>query len=80
MGHSTITLAYYELGNILWKYRDKLDTRVVFSAIRNTLSFMNILDVKFDREILEEAIRRNLTYYDSAYLVIARRKGLDLVS
>ncbi|MUM65043.1 PIN domain-containing protein [Acidianus infernus] len=76
----TISLAYYELGNILWKYKGKLDIETVFNALSYALSFVNIIDVKLEKEILDEAIKRNLTYYDSAYLVTARRIGAKLVS
>ncbi|MQL56468.1 type II toxin-antitoxin system VapC family toxin [Acidianus ambivalens] len=61
----TITLAYYELGNILWKY--KLDIGTVFNALSSALSFVV-------KEILEEAIK------NSAYLVTAKRIGAKLVS
>ncbi|AWR94018.1 type II toxin-antitoxin system VapC family toxin [Acidianus brierleyi] len=76
----TITLAYYELGNILWKYKDKLGIEAVFNALSAALSFVNIIEVKLDKEIVEEAIKNNLTYYDSAYLVTAKRIGAKLVS
>jgi predicted nucleic acid-binding protein len=76
----TISLAYYELGNILWKYKGKLDIEVIFKALSITLSFVNIIEVKLDKEILEEAIKKNLTYYDSAYLVTAKRIGAKLVT
>ncbi|BDC17349.1 type II toxin-antitoxin system VapC family toxin [Acidianus sp. HS-5] len=76
----TIDLAYYELGNIIWKYRSKADIYTLFKAINEILSFMNIINVKLDNEILDEAIKRNLTYYDSAYLISAKRLKVKLVS
>jgi len=53
---------------------------VVFKAVSYALSFMKIFNVKLDDEILNEAVKRNLTYYDSAYLVAAKRLRIELVS
>ena len=41
---------------------------------------MNIINVELDEEVLEEAVKRGLTYYDSVYLVIAKRINAKLVS
>lgn len=38
-GNFTTTLAYYELGNILWKYEGKLNVEIVFSAMKKSLAF-----------------------------------------
>jgi len=79
-GNFTTTLAYYELGNILWKYEGKLNVEIVFSAMKKVLPLMEVIEVGLDKEVLDEAFKRGLTYYDSAYLVTAKRLGVGLVS
>jgi predicted nucleic acid-binding protein len=41
---------------------------------------MEVIEVGLDKEVLDEAFKRGLTYYDSAYLVTAKRLGVGLVS
>jgi predicted nucleic acid-binding protein len=41
-GNYTISLVHYELGNVLWKYRNKINVELVFDAIAKLLSEMNL--------------------------------------
>ena len=41
---------------------------------------MEVIELGLDKEVLDEAVKRNLTYYDAAYLVAARRLNATLVS
>ncbi len=83
-GNYTISLVHYELGNVLWKYRNKINVELVFDAIAKLLSEMNVIHVNIDKEILNEAIneaiKHNITYYDMAYLLTSKRLNVKLVT
>lgn len=79
-GNYTVDLARYELGNIIWKYRGRADVDDLFSAVSRLLSWMEVIELGLDKEVLNEAVKRNLTYYDATYLVAARRLNATLVS
>jgi predicted nucleic acid-binding protein len=79
-GNYTISLVHYELGNVLWKYRNKINVGIVFNAIAKLLSEMNVIHVNIDKEILNEAIKYNVTYYDMAYLLTSKRLNVKLVT
>jgi len=79
-GNYTISLVHYELGNILWKYRNKINVEIIFDAISKLLSEMNIIHVNIDKEILNEAIKHNITYYDMAYLLTSKRLNAKLIT
>ncbi len=82
----TISLAYYELGNALWR-ECRLLKRISIEEAKKSLSLMyamlaRIPTVAIDNgnEILETAHKFNLTFYDSAYLVEARKNSKILVT
>lgn len=79
-GNYTISLVHYELGNVLWKYRNKINVELVFDAIAKLLSEMNVIHVTIDKEILNEAIKYNVAYYDMAYLLTSKRLNAKLVT
>jgi predicted nucleic acid-binding protein len=79
-GNYTISLVHYELGNVLWKYRNKINVGIVFNTIAKLLSEMNVIHVNIDKEILNEAIKYNVTYYDMAYLLTSKRLNVKLVT
>jgi predicted nucleic acid-binding protein len=68
------------LGNVLWKYRNKINVEIIFDAISKLLSEMNIIHVNIDKEILNEAIKHNITYYDMAYLLTSKRLNAKLIT
>jgi predicted nucleic acid-binding protein len=60
--------------------RIKINVNLILATLKRVLSLMNIINVELDEEVLEEAVKRGLTYYDSVYLVIAKRINIKLVS
>ena len=83
----TISLAVFELGNIIWKetYVFRSMTRKeaveILEMLSDILSIMKIIEIKsLEKEILDLAIEMGLTYYDAAYAYAARDKNLVLVT
>jgi len=72
----TSTLAFYEIGNILWK-RKREDLTEMFVEV---LSFIEVEDVRLNKEIVGLSIKENLTYYDAIFLYLSKKYGLKLVS
>jgi predicted nucleic acid-binding protein len=88
MEGATISLAYYELGNALWREAHLLK-RISIEEAEKSLSLMYAMlmrmqvdEVNGDQgiEILQTAHKCNLTFYDSAYLVEAKKKRNILVT
>jgi predicted nucleic acid-binding protein len=87
MEGSTISLAYYELGNALWREAHLLK-RVSIEEAEKSLSLMYAMLVRMQVEevdsegieILQTAHKCNLTFYDSAYLVEAKKTSKILVT
>lgn len=86
---STVTLAPYEMGNAIWKectLLDELDSEKASEILDFVKSMMRHMKVKSPRktglseEALRTAIERNITYYDSVYLVVADETGETLVT
>src|SRR5208337_791452 len=85
---TTIYLAYYELGNALWR-ECLLLKRINIEEARKTLDLMYSilermqvasLDNETGNEVLDTAYKYNLTFYDSAYLVAAKKSQKILVT
>lgn len=85
---ATISLAYYELGNALWREAHLLKRISVGEAEKSLnlmfamLARMKVAEVDCEQgtEILQTAHKCNLTFYDSAYLVEAKKKSKILVT
>jgi predicted nucleic acid-binding protein len=83
---TTIYLAYYELGNALWRECHLLKRISVEEAEKSLdlmylmLTHMQVATVKNGDEILATANEFNLTFYDSAYLVEAQKSNRTLVT
>ena len=85
----TADLAFYEIGNVLWK-ECRLLRRLESSEALKTLGFirelmgiMKVLDVKIaglGDDVLANAIKLRITYYDSVYLTLAKRFKAVLVT
>jgi predicted nucleic acid-binding protein len=58
----------------------KINVNLILATLKRVLSLMNIINVELDEEVLEEAVKRGLTYFASLYLVIAKRINAKLVS
>jgi predicted nucleic acid-binding protein len=88
MESATISLAYYELGNALWREAHLLK-RISIEEAEKSLSLMYAMLVRMQIvkvdceqgiEILQTAHKCNLTFYDSAYLAGAKRTSKILVT
>ena len=88
-GKDTLNLAYYEIGNIIWK--ECVLKRLISpeEAVENAEGIAKILGImkieKIDSsedfmEAMKLATQLKLTFYDASYLYVARRKGLTLVT
>jgi predicted nucleic acid-binding protein len=85
---TTIYLAYYELGNALWR-ECLLLKKISLDEATKSLDLMYLilgrmqvasLDNKTGQEVLQTAYKFNLTFYDTAYLVEAKKSGKTLVT
>ena len=84
----TIYLAYYELGNALWR-ECLLLKRISLEEAEKSLDLMYAmlahmqvakLDNEKGNEILDTAHKFKLTFYDSSYLVEAKKNNQVLVT
>jgi predicted nucleic acid-binding protein len=85
---TTINLAYYELGNALWR-ETRLLKRITIEEAEKSLSLMYLMLSRMEiaeindekgNEILQTAHKFNLTFYDASYLVEAKKNGRILIS
>jgi predicted nucleic acid-binding protein len=85
---TTIYLAYYELGNALWR-ECLLLKRISIEEAEKSLDLMYSilerievasLDSETGSKVLDTAYKFNLTFYDSAYLVEAKKNNKILVT
>lgn len=82
----TLNLAFYELGNAVWK-QARIHRRI---TLEEAYLILDSLTEVFRRlrkpededplRTLEMAVREGLTYYDAAYISAAIEKGLILVT
>ncbi len=86
---STLSLAFYEVGNAIWKQchlQGRLDAREGTGLLSTLIAIIGAMDVVTpDSEesagrALELAGRLRLTYYDASYLAEARSSGKILVT
>ena len=86
---STISLAYYEVGNVVWRecfLLKRIIPREAAKLLKSIFAILQAMDVAVleDEElgtaILNMAGRLNITYYDAAYLIEARRSNKTLVT
>ena len=83
----TSSLARYELGNVLLKERKIKKTiteqqqRYLLSSIEKALGFMFDFDIKNnEQEIINAAIRYDLSFYDASYFYLAKKHNSVLVT
>ena len=86
---STIYLAYYELGNALWRECFLLK-RISRAEAEKSLGFMyailermqvaTLYNENDGSAVLDAACKFNLTFYDSAYLAEAKKSKKTLVT
>lgn len=89
LNSSTLSLAYYEVGNAVWKecfLLKRLDVEKAARLLAAVFAIMREMDViglgdeKFGVTVLDAAGRLNVTYYDAAYLVAAQQHSRILVT
>jgi predicted nucleic acid-binding protein len=82
----TIDLAFYELGNAVWKqvhlYKtiNTDDAKIVLDAFVSVFKKMRKVQEADPFNILRVATEEGLTYYDAAYLQAATVKHMTLVT
>lgn len=86
---STVSLAYYEVGNAVWRecfLLKRIISKEAIKLLESVFAILQAMDVVLleDEElgtaILNMAGKLNLTYYDAAYLIEAQRLDKTLVT
>lgn len=86
---STASLAYYEVGNAVWRecfLLKRIIPKEATKLLKSIFAILQAMDVAVleDEElgaaILNMAGRLNITYYDAAYLIEAQRLNKTLVT
>ncbi|MEM1545682.1 MAG: type II toxin-antitoxin system VapC family toxin [Candidatus Methanomethylicia archaeon] len=82
----TLNLAFYELGNAVWKqvylYRtlDLEKAKLVLNTLIEIFNKMRKINKENTIEILNHVVKNKITYYDAAYLQAAIDNNLILVT
>ncbi len=86
---STIPLAYYEAGNVVWKecfLHKRMSAeeaakllRTIFAVIQE-MGIVRLENEELGAAILDLAGSLNVTYYDASYLLAARERRRTLVT
>jgi predicted nucleic acid-binding protein len=82
----TLNLAFYELGNAVWKqvHVRKVITvneaNVLLDLFAQVFGMLRKPEPEEGSEVLKIAMKENLTYYDAAYISTALKNGLALVT
>jgi len=86
-GNSTLEIARYELGNIVWKDYllqgkiSKKEARALMNAVKHALDAMEVHQiVSKEEEILETSEQFGVTFYDASYAYFAKLKTSILVT
>ncbi|MEM2125675.1 MAG: type II toxin-antitoxin system VapC family toxin [Candidatus Methanosuratincola sp.] len=86
-GNFTISLARYELGNVIWK-RGALSGDInperqakLLALVSEGLKLMKVIDIGGQEgNVLEIAEELKITFYDAAYIHAAKTQGVPLVT
>lgn len=86
LGEWTLNLAFYELGNAVWKQvhvhktitGDEANT--VLDPLIEVFRKLKKPEAEDALEILKIALKESLTYYDASYIHAAMENGLTLVT
>ena len=82
-GQYTADLAYYEIGNYIWKlYRKSVirDLAPHIELFSRLLAIMKVEHVGLTQDVLDLATKREVTYYDASYLWLAEQLSAHLVT
>jgi len=86
---ATLDLAFYELGNIIWKeyalfkritLEEALSRASEAYTIIQTMKVYSITKPEEYREIMSTAVTLKITFYDSAFLTISKINNFKLVT
>ena len=85
-GNSVLDLTLYEIGNAIWKkmradQKPLTDCIIIMQHVLIILKSMKSLNVlNVEQDVLTVADKYNMTYYDTAYMVVAMKNNLELVT
>lgn len=86
-GQTTLDLAIYELGNVVWKEsrrrkRTEDETLTIMGYVEQVLGVMDLHRTQIGdmRMIESNATKLNLSFYDSSYLTAAKTLNRTLVT
>ncbi len=86
-GESTLDLAIYELGNVVWKEsrskkRSEDETSTIVGFIEQVLGVMDVRRIQLSdiQKIERNAIKLALSFYDASYYTTARAGNRTLVT
>ena len=81
-----LTLTIYEVGNALWRETRLLkkltadEAEEIMKAVIALTKFMQTIEPEDPTEILKTSNKIKATFYDTAYVVVALRRNLTLVT
>lgn len=77
------TLLIYELGNVFWKHPVKSpeDVESDFKALFDIgLEFLEVNEIGFLKNVLENARKFEITFYDAVYVTLAMKEDCKLIT
>jgi predicted nucleic acid-binding protein len=86
VGGSTIDLAWYEIGNAIWKQvriqrsLTVKEARMLISTLGQIVDNLAKIKVSFPASALEIAVGHNITFYDASYVEAAIESSSTLVT
>jgi len=86
-GQAVLDLTTYEIGNSIWKLSylqnkiTKTEACTFLDACLKVMSNMKVLDIKdAEEDVKELSSEIGQSFYDSAYLALAKKHNLELVT
>jgi len=88
-GKATLNLAYYEIGNIIWKEcalaglinpKEAVSRAIDLAQILEIMKIEEINSAEEMSEAIKIAVEQKLTFYDASYLQAAKNKGYILIT
>ena len=80
-------LTLHEVVNAIWKEVsliksiDHDEATKLIKVLSNIVNYMKILSIHpYEQEVLENALKLNLTAYDTSYIILAKKHNLILVT
>jgi predicted nucleic acid-binding protein len=86
-GQAVLDLTTYEIGNSIWRITHlqkkiaKEEACLLLNACLKVISTMTVLDIKdIEESVKELSSGMGQSFYDSAYLAVAKKHNLELVT